>query len=420
MNDTLEQARQQFAAGNAHFEADRFLEAKASFEAALALAPGRASLLTNLGATLCKLGLPLQALPLLQKALITEPDNVQAWSYLAQVHAVAGDHALALPCYDRALELGQLPSAMQAAMWLQRGHSLVRLNRHSQARDSFDRAIAVAPEAGPVLAEAWSHKGTLLREHGQLKAAAECFEQALAAGADPEVHQFFLAAVRGSDSGGSAPEAYVAQLFDSYADEFDTHTVQSLRYQGHSRLIAYLPTLAETGLAPPRFAAVLDLGCGTGLCGPLLAPMLQTGGRLDGVDLSAAMLAEASRRGLYAELAQADIAAHLQAAVQQYDLLLAADVFIYIGDLAAVFAAAACALLPSGIFCFTAELVAASAAQEEIKLTPHLRFQHSERYLRRLAAQHGFEVLAAFEAPLRQEQQKSIASLYIYLAKSAA
>jgi predicted TPR repeat methyltransferase len=419
MNDTLEQARQQFAAGNAHFEADQFAQAKHCFETALGLAPGRPSLLTNLGATYCKLGQPQQALPLLQKALIGEPDNVQAWSYLAEVHAAAGNHALALPCFDRALELGLLPSAVQAALWLQRGESLVRMDRHSQARDSFDRAIAVAPAASQVLADAWSHKGTLLREHGKLQAAAECFEQALAAGADPEVHQFFLAAVRGAGSGGTAPAAYVAQLFDSYAEEFDTHLLQSLRYEGHTRLIAHLAVLAGLGLAASRFAAVLDLGCGTGLCAPLLVPLLQAGGRLDGVDLSAAMLAEASKRGLYAELAQADIAAHLQATQQHYDLLLAADVVGYIGDLAPVFAAANRVLLSGGLFCFTAERAETASEPGGVKLTPHLRFQHSEDYLRRLAAQHGFEVLAAFEAPLRQEQQKYVASLYVYLSKIA-
>ena len=112
--------------------------------------------------------------------------------------------------------------------------------------------------------------------------------------------------------------------------QFDEHLVGALHYQGHSFLIDRLKQLARR-----HFGAALDLGCGTGLCGPLVKPMVD---HLDGVDLSHDMVARRSARGVYEQLVQGDVVEYLQTTQRRYELVLSADVFIYIGDLDPVFA----------------------------------------------------------------------------------
>lgn len=362
MSETLAQARQFFQDGLAHSEAGRLEQAERCFAAALALAPGRPSVLTNLGATRVRRGQWSDALPLLEEATAAEPDNLQAWSYLAIAHA----------------ELGQTTPALQA----------------------FGRALEIDPRQAGL----WSQRGSLLRELGRLGEAAECFEQALALGADAQLHGYYLASVQGGAVPGAAPRGYVESLFDRYAGEFQTHLVRALHYRGHEVLVRGLAPLA-----PQRLRCVLDLGCGTGLIGPLIKPLAD---RVDGVDLSRAMLDQARACGSYTELVHADLVQHLQSTDRRYDLVLAADVFIYVGALDAVFAGVARVLAPGGLFAFSVEL---TADAHDLRLLPSLRYAHSQAYVRRLAQEHGFEVRAAFAAPLREDQQRPIAGLYVYL-----
>lgn len=397
MRDAFEQARQYFLDGLAYFQAQALPEAEQCFESALALMPGRPSTLTNLGATRVKLGKAGAALPLLEQATAAEPGNLQAWSYLALAHADLAQYAEALTCYDKALALDDAA----AAIWLQQAQTLVRLGRPGQALVSLERALAL----DATLTEAWSHRGTLLREMQDLEQAAVCFEKAIALGADPQVHGYFLASVRGGTAPQAAPRAYVEYLFDDYAAEFQQHLVGVLHYRAHALLIQRL-----VDLGPRRFSSVLDLGCGTGLCGPLIRPLAD---RVDGVDISQGMLDQARALGIYTTLVHADVADYLHSASRRDDLVLAADVFIYVGDLDRVFAGVARVLQPGGLFAFTVEL---AAQGQELQLLPSLRYAHSEAYIRRLASAHGLTVQLLLRAPLREDQQQPVEGLYVYLA----
>ena len=131
---------------------------------------------------------------------------------------------------------------------------------------------------------------------------------------------------------------------------------------------------------------VLDLGCGTGLCGPLLRPMART---LTGVDLSPAMIDKAREHGVYDRLEVGDLVETLRRFPRGYDLLVAADVFVYLGDLAPAFEAAAASLRPDGLLVFTVE--AATEGDRYQLQHASRRYAHSEAYLRRLAGMYGFE-----------------------------
>lgn len=359
----FEQAKQDFLAGVAAHEAGRFDEAERHFLSSLARVPGRPSTLVNLAATRLQLARPQEALESADQALAAQPDD---------------------------------PDAS-----LHRATALAQLGRHEDALRAFDRLLALAPS----LAAAWSHRGGILRELGRLEEAARSFQQAVAHGADPGLHAYYLAAVGAGAAPGSAPAPYVQALFDGYAGQFDEHLVQVLGYRAPAVLAAHLGRLSRR-----RFDAALDLGCGTGLCGPLLKP---SANRLTGIDLSGAMLEKAEALGVYGELVRADIVEYLHSTEQRYDLVVAADVFIYVGDLDPVFAGVRRVLGPGGVFCFSAELP--ENDDDGFVLLPSLRYAHSKRYLRALALRHGFEVDRIWQEPIRADQQVPVDGLYVSL-----
>jgi predicted TPR repeat methyltransferase len=391
----LEQARTHFLNGIQAFEAGRLPEARGHFEASLALAPGRASVLVNLGITLFRLRQWQEALPMLRQAAAADPAQADAWAYLGLTQEALGLWQAAIDALRRALEL----APGQAGLWLALGRCQLRVGSVDAALQAFDRAVAAAPN----LAEAWSARGGLLRDLNRLDEAAQCFEKALSLGADRDLTGYYLAAVRGTGAPPTPPRKYVETLFDEYAADFQEHVVGQLRYQAPERL---LRPLIEAGR---RYRSVLDLGCGSGLCGRLVRPIADA---IDGVDVSAAMLEQARRLGVYRELIHADLLTFLAGATRTADLVLAADVFIYVGELSRVFASVRRILEPSGCFAFTVEL---SPDGEDVRLLPSLRYAHSETYVRRMAAAHGFEVRETFKAALRYDQSTPVQGLYVFL-----
>lgn len=438
----FDEARQFFLDGVACFESGHFEDAKLAFEASLRLLPGRTSTLSNLGATHLELGQPAHALELLDQALTLEPDDVSAWCHQGQALAALARPAEALDRFDRALALApghraalyqralmlasvqRLPEALQAAdallalepaneaaLWL-RADALNRLDRHAEALAAYDRLLVL----NPTLDRAATQRGGLLKNLGRVAEATAAFQQALALGGDPELNQYFLASLANHEAGptiacppATAPRSYVEALFDDYADQFDAHLVGLLGYRAPDVLIEEL--LKSRPAGRQRFQSALDLGCGTGLCGPLVKPNVD---RLIGVDLSAAMLDKAQALAVYDTLAHSDLSDHLAQTTQRHDLIVSADVFIYVGALEAVFEGAARVMDVGGVFCFTVE-----KAHDAVdwQLTKDMRYAHSASYLRRLAAQHGFKVLRLMEHPIRHDQGRAIDGLFVYLLK---
>ncbi len=397
----FEQARQCFLQGLEAFEAARFDAAEQLFQSSLALIPGRVSTLINLAATQLQLARPQEALAAVEQVLQIEADNADAWLHKGGALGQLNRHVEALASYEKLLTLG----APSAEPWFRHGQTLQALGRPEQALASYDSALQV----NPGLAQAWSNRGSILREMNRTEEAAEAFKQAMAHGADPALHGYYLASVSAAAVPATAPEHYVESLFDDYADQFDTHLVDMLGYRAHSTLTKHL-----AALGPRRFRSALDLGCGTGLCAPFLKPMTH---RLAGVDLSRQMMEKARALGLYDRLVHADVVDYLRGTHERHDLVTAADVFIYVGDLAPVFEALDKAMEPGGIFCFSAEC--ASSEGCDFELLPSLRYAHSERYLRALAAQHRFELIELVRAPIREDQRDPIPGLYVYLSRAA-
>lgn len=401
MSDALAQARARFEAGIAYFEQDRFDQAAAEFEAALALAPGRPSVLLNLGVTYLRLAQWPKALPVLLQAVQADGRRSDAWAALARVQHETGDWADAVLAGERALALGLPPTV---DFLLRQAQGLSRLGRLGQAQSAYRQVLALAPAAHEALTEL----GHLHRLQGEREQARQCYEQARAAGADAALHRYYIAALSGDASvAPQPPAAYVQGLFDQYADDFETHLVGTLGYQGHRVLIEQLPADATV-----RFAHVLDLGCGTGLCGQGIRHRAD---RLTGVDLSPAMVERARARGVYDVLHVADITAYLQASHEDHDLVLAADVFIYVGALEPVFDALVPRLRPGGLLAFTIE--EADDGQAPLVLGPDLRYAHALSAIEALARQHGLLVRSRHRAPLRQDQGQPVWGRYVVLQR---
>ncbi len=269
------------------------------------------------------------------------------------------------------------------------GEALLAADILPTAIAELQRALRLDPDlprARRLLAQAWL-------------AAGEA-DKALVESDDPDVvaHAEAIKAAQRSDAG------YVRHLFDQFSADYDKRMLVDLRYSA-PQVLADLFNMVMPGRDD---LAVLDLGCGTGLAGQVFQPVAA---RLDGIDLSPAMIDKARARGVYDHLAVADLETALAAPEPKYDLILAADTLVYLGDLAAVFAAARSKLSPDGYFLFTVE-----KAEAGFELGPKRRWRHGEGYLRGLAAQNGLSVAGFVAAVPRHEANRPVDGFAVALA----
>jgi predicted TPR repeat methyltransferase len=278
---------------------------------------------------------------------------------------------------------------------------------HAGAADILRQTLDLVPD-WPV---AWFVLGEALEDCGEPAQAAAAFQRAL----DLDALDGLGAALRLARLGARPPPAaasgaYMRALFDGYAPRFDDHLVGGLAYRAPQLLASALASVsAAAGGDEARFADALDLGCGTGLAARALVGRVTS---FIGVDLSPAMLAVAARTGLYAELHTSDLGSFLaRRAESTADLVLAADVFVYIGDLSAVFAGVARVLRQGGLFAFTAQ----SGPLHSYALGADLRYAHSTAYLAAEAGRAGFTVAHLETASSRRDQGRDVPGLVVVL-----
>jgi len=225
-------------------------------------------------------------------------------------------------------------------------------------------------------------------------AARPCLERVLREDPREVMARHLLSAVSGENPDRPV-DGYVRQLFDASAATFDQELVSKLGYVIPREMVEALNAVA---VAPWD---VLDLGCGTGLVGVELSPYIK---KLTGVDLAPNMIERARTRGIYTELRCEDLMATLSRDAR-YDVVTAADVFIYVGKLDAVVPAIRRVLRPGGLFAFSAEAAGTAAGYE---LGVMGRYAHDAGYLRRLAAENGFEIEVLRETRIRFEHRRPV------------
>ncbi len=272
------------------------------------------------------------------------------------------------------------------------------------AADLAAQALELAPRFAPAHALLGRARAAL----GERDAAVAALEAALSLNPDDPLGVRLDLARRGAlpEAPALAP-GFVRALFDAYAPRFDAHLVGALAYRGPAVILAALDAVV-----PGRtFPVVLDLGCGTGLMGEALR---DRAGTLAGCDLSPAMVAAARAKEVYDRLAVAELAAFLDAEPPGgADLAVAADVLVYVGDLAPVFAAAARALAPGGLLAFTVQ----EGAGEGASLGEDDRFAHAAATVHDLARAHGLAVALSELASTRRDRGVDVPGRVVVLRR---
>jgi predicted TPR repeat methyltransferase len=281
------------------------------------------------------------------------------------------------------------------------------------ARGDFTGAAEILEqtlELAPRFATAWFALGAIRDQLGERSKAVAAFERAR--DADPDDYhgaRLQLARIGAGDAAPAMTQTYVRRLFDQYAGRYDASLTERLDYRGPALLRTAVESVMQAAKRPMRFGSMLDLGSGTGLGGAAFRPFVDW---LVGVDLSPAMIAQAEAKGLYDRLVVSDIEACLAEEIVDraaYHLVLAADVLVYVNDLAPIIASVARVLASSGIFAFTVETHAGGG----VKLLPTLRYAHDETYVRTVLQDAGLTIAHLTNRSVRSEKGVPVDSLVV-------
>jgi predicted TPR repeat methyltransferase len=379
-------------------------EALALIVRSLALVPEEADWHSNLGIVLQsgdKLDLAIDSY---RRAIAIDSNHANAHNNLGVLLRATGQPVEAEAAYRAAIRLD--PDHIDAYTNL--GILLNGLKRTEEAVACYCKVITLRPkhrEARKLLALAHC---TL----GDTTEAVKIFEEWLQEEPGDPIAQHMLAACTGRGVPKRASNPFVEATFDSFASSFESK-VEKLSYRAPA-LVATM--LGDFGLEPLKCLDVLDAGCGTGLCGAIIAPFARL---LVGVDLSEKMLEQARDKKVYHTLVKAELTEYLRANSEAFDLIVSADTLVYFGDLMGIVAAAAGALRPNGKFVFTLEHAVGDSASVDFRLELHSRYSHSRAYVEELLMSSGLQSTIV-QAELRLEAGVPVPGLVVRAAKSAS
>ncbi|MGR8931670.1 MAG: tetratricopeptide repeat protein [Gammaproteobacteria bacterium] len=354
--------------GNIFHSQGQLQKAGECYRKTLALNPNNIAAYNNLGIILKELEQFDEAIEVFNKAIQLMPDNPDFYRNLGNAHKVQGNFADAVDAYRKTLSLKAYDPEdyenLSVALYLQ---------------GKYDEAV-------PLLRQWLEH--------------------------DPEnpvaLHRF--AAFSGKQL-GRASDDYIVQVFDNFANSFD-YVLKNLGYKAPF-LVAEAVEKQYGGAG--ALLHILDAGCGTGLCGPLIQSYAD---RLVGIDLSSKMLERAAKRDCYSQLICSELTSFIAAQVETYDLIVSADTLVYFGDISGVCEAARDALTEGGRFIFTLESTDENPA-EGFKINPHGRFSHTENYVRNAVAAAGLALFELSPALLRFEGGKPVDGFLVVAARQA-
>ncbi|WP_127595649.1 methyltransferase [Nitratireductor alexandrii] len=273
------------------------------------------------------------------------------------------------------------------------------------AIDLMADALALAPGWAP----GWFRLGEMREEVGDLTGAAGAWTEALRLDPSDRMGASLKLCLIGAAQGiETAPAAFVETLFDQYADRFDMSLVEKLGYR-----VPDLIAGALSRLGARTFAHVVDLGCGTGLMGERLRGRASF---LEGNDISRAMLRKAEAKRFYDRLDRVDLSV-MEAGACRADLVVAADVLIYLGALDRIVSVVAGMVKPNGLFAFSVEL---HDGPEPMMLRSSRRFAHAPHHLRALLTRSGFELVFIEETELRRDRGEAVAGLILVARRTVS
>jgi len=331
---------------------------------------------------------------------MAQPYHFETQSNLATCYLKQGGFNQAKSHYQNALALR--PQDTQILFNL--GYIHMQQGFLDTAIQYYQRAVTVDPD----LFAAHNNLGVafLAKQHSGL--AMQHFQEALRLQPHNEAVAYTVKMLSQNQHLLAAPPDYIQSLFDAYADHYESHLLNALDYK-LPEIIAR--TFTQLITSTKKFD-ILDLGCGTGLCG---VPFKQHASSLSGVDLSANMLEIAAQKKLYDALIKSDVTTFLTDKVAQYDLILAGDMLVYSGELDTLFQFISQALRPAGLFVFNAEI----GHSPTFKMNQSGRFSHHKDYLDGLAAKHHFSILSYQEIMTRMQNNEPVYG-HLYVLQRAA
>jgi predicted TPR repeat methyltransferase len=404
-------------------------EAAFWFDRAHTLLPGEAAIAYELGITRYSLGQQKMAIEHFHKVLALDDAHWQAAYNLGTAHLAQGNISEAITAYHRAAQLnpqdadihfnlglackraGRLEEAKQSYLCAMEiapddaevHYNLALVHKALGCKDEAITALEIAVALRPGYGAAHGNLGVLYLDQDRVEEAIACYQRLIELDHNTASAHHILAALTGETT-AVAPSAYIAELFDSFAGHFEERLLVDLEYRTPWELKNLL--LADPA-GPSHFARLLDLGCGTGLVGQIFQEISDC--RV-GVDLSPKMVEAAAAKEVYDELAVGEIVTFLEQNQEPFDLIVAADVFIYVGELDRIFATLAKGLAKNGRILFSTERMTGQG----YRLRPSGRYAHTFSYIEAAAARHGFRILGSQSANIRKEKGKWIAGdLYL-------
>ena len=366
------------------------------------LAPQWARAQMEFALALSREGRHAEAIAAANSAVELAPGEMPPLEAAVAVATAAGNPQIAYGYLEKASALW--PD--NAAICRQSAIALTNLGRHAEAEANWRKLLAAQPDDPMAI----RNLGVCLAAMGRTDEACAQFEKALRDSPGDATIQFYLAAARG-ETPAAQPKEVVQGIFDGYASYFDRHLVGRLKY-GVPRRITEIIRTRQNGNVQMN---VLDLGCGTGLIGVYLG---RVAGAFVGVDLSGKMLEQAARHKIYTALRQADLLDELRRSPADFfDYIVAADVFIYVGDVSAVIPACFRVLRPGGALVFSCE--STNDAEGALVLRPSKRYAHSQSSIEALCQQSGFARCDIQTMDVRLENEIPIPG-YIAVAEKAA
>lgn len=378
-----------------YFEQGQSSDAAHWFERTISLAPEAAPAHYNLGVIFFAQGEYEKATKAYEEAAKLCPEDSDIFFNLALAWKKQGEFAKTLACYQKVLTLA--PNDQDALYNL--GILYKDMNQDRDSMSVLEEVIKIDPDH----AQALNNLGYLYHKEGENKKAIATYKKLIALGHNATMASHMLAALSGETT-TTAPGAYVRDVFDSFSDHYDESLVDNLGYTTP----ALLRKMLTSKFSAP-FTSTLDMGCGTGLSGQAFLDLTS---HIIGLDLSPKMLALAQQKEIYQSLHEIDICTYLKNSKEHFDLFLAADVFVYIGDLSEIFTRVRERADKNALFLFSTEL-----AKQDFSLKPTGRYGHAESYVRQIATKSGFTVIDVNGANIRKEKGEWIAgNLYMLQA----
>lgn len=409
--------------------------AESIYRNVLLLQPKHAEAMHYLGVLLHQRGCSDEAVALIKQSITLEPQRADWRNDLGNVFFQRNELALAMDAFMDSVMLDR----SNAAVWNNMGVAAQQMGLYIEANYSFRQAIELEPN----FVEALNNLGNLLKIQGYPMEALECLSQALVLGPTENVSKKHLglayyalgrideaakiyrswleeepnnpiathlfAACAGADVPPRASLEYVERYFDDCASFYEEEWIDNLGYS----LPAYIEEVVEQLALPAKSVAILDLGCGTGLCAEALAPYAK---QLIGIDLSENMLAIARTKGIYSSLHKQDISAYLAGATDTFNMVIMADTLMYFGDVDSVMQGVTRVLQPNGLVIFSVELNESSLGNYAIK--PNGRYGHHADYIKTQLTKNSLGAVIFDTVELRLERGEAVNGLLVVAKRS--